>query len=167
MIIFKNIILLLILVICGYLGIVKSRTFENRVAELNKFQSALVMFKTKIEFTHKPIKNIFEEISKLIYKDNENIFLYTVKNGNSIGNLWIEGVDKIKKDFTPEDKEVIKMLGKMLGKTDINGQVNEIELTTKLIEKQIENAEIEKNKNSKLYKTMGVILGMGICIILI
>ena len=59
------------------------------------------------------------------------------------------------------------MLGKLLGKTDIKGQVNEIALTQGLIEKQIEKADIEKNKNVKLYKTMGVVLGIGICIILI
>ena len=59
------------------------------------------------------------------------------------------------------------MFGKLLGKIDLIGQVNEINLTMKLIEKQIEKAEIEKNQNTKLYKTMGIVLGMGICIILI
>ena len=63
--------------------------------------------------------------------------------------------------------EIIKMLGKLLGKTDIKGQVNEITLTQNLVEKQIQKAEFEKNKNVKLYKTMGIVLGMGICIILI
>lgn len=167
MLILKNIILFLIVGICGYLGIIKSRTFENRVIELNKFQNALVMFKSKIEFTYEPIKNIFEEISKVIYKNNENIFINTIKNETNLGNSWCKAVEEIEADFNEEDKEVIKMMGKLLGKTDINGQVNEIELTRKLIEKQIEKAEFEKTKNSKLYKTMGVILGMGICIILI
>ena len=59
------------------------------------------------------------------------------------------------------------MMGKLLGKTDIEGQLSEIELGLELINKQIKDAEIEKNKNSKLYKTMGVILGIGISIILI
>ncbi len=53
------------------------------------------------------------------------------------------------------------------GKTDINGQMNEISLAIELTDKQIQKADNEKNKNSKLYKTMGIVLGMGICIILI
>ena len=167
MLFLKGLSLIGVIVICSYLGIIKAKTFENRVSELSKFQNALVMFKTKIEFTHEPIKNIFEEISKVIYKDEENIFLYTIKNQRNIYVSWNEGVDKIKKDFTKEDIEIIKMMGKLLGKTDIEGQVNEIELTKSLIEKQIEKAELEKIKNSKLYKTMGVICGIGICIILI
>jgi len=167
MLILKSLGLIGILLICSYLGIIKSKTFEDRVLELTKFQNALVMFKTKIEFTHEPIKSIFAEISKVIYKDEENIFLYTTKNQNNICNSWNDGADKIKKDFTKEDIGIIKMMGKLLGKTDIDGQVNEIELTKSLIEKQIEKAEFEKAKNSKLYKTIGVVCGIGICIILI
>lgn len=167
MIIFKYFILGIIITISSYLGILKAKTYENRVKELNKFQNALLMFKSKIEFTYEPIKSIFEEISKVIYKNEENIFLNSSYAEKSLTNTWNDSIYKLKNDFNDEDKEIIRMFGKLLGKTDIVGQVNEIELTMKLIEKQIEKAEDEKKRNSKLYKTMGVIFGMGICIILI
>ena len=80
---------------------------------------------------------------------------------------WSKPVDMTRKGFNNEDIKIIKSFGKLLGKTDINGQINEIELTLKLIEKQIENAEKEREKNSKLYKTLGITCGIGICIILI
>lgn len=69
--------------------------------------------------------------------------------------------------FNKEDKEVLKMFGKLLGKTDKKGQISEIEITNSFIEKQIEKAENEKNKNAKLYKSLGVICGIGIVIIFI
>ena len=163
----KWIILLVILIISIYIGILKSRSYENRVIELNKFQNALVMFKSKIEFTYEPLKNIFEDISNVIYGDDCNIFSYTIQNDNNINESWKKAVDKINSNFSKNDKEIIKMMGKLLGKTDIKGQVSEIELTKELIQKQIEQAELEKNKNVKLYKTMGIVLGLGICIILI
>ena len=53
------------------------------------------------------------------------------------------------------------------GKTDVKGQLSIISLTEKLLQSQIDKAEIEKNKNSKLYKTLGVVLGIGICILLV
>lgn len=167
MIVIKTITLISILVTCSYIGIIKSKTYENRVNELNKFQNALIMFKSKIEFTHEPLKNIFEEISRVIYYDKENIFKQTIKAEENIYNSWCEAIDRNSSTLLMEDKEIIKMMGKLLGKTDIKGQVNEIELTESLIKKQIEKAELEKNKNVKLYKTMGVVLGLGICIILI
>ena len=47
-----------------------------------------------------------------------------------------------------EDIYAIKTLGKLLGKTDVKGQVSEILLVESLIEKQISKAECEKQKNS-------------------
>lgn len=166
MILIKNIELISIIMICSYLGFLKSKTFENRVLELSKFQNALVMFESKLKFTYEPIKSIFEEISNVIYKNENNVFFYTSKEERNIYNAWCIGIDK-NDFFNDEDKNVTKMMGKLLGKTDIDGQLSEIELGLELINKQIKAAEIEKNKNSKLYKTMGVILGIGISIILI
>lgn len=167
MIFLKNIILIGIIGISTYIGFLKSRTYENRVKELKKIQNSLVMMKSKIEFTYEPLKNIFEEISRIIYKDKENIFLNTINKNKEIFLAWSQSVDEIKNDLLIEDKEIIKMMGKLLGKTDVKGQINEIALTENLIQKQIEKAEIEKEKNMKLCRSMGIILGLGICIILI
>lgn len=166
MIVIKNISLIGIIAICSYIGILKSKSFENRVVELSKFQSALVMFESKLKFTYEPIKNIFEEISSVIYKNESNIFFLTSKEEKNINKAWCENVSSIL-FLTNSDKEVIKTMGKLLGKTDIEGQLSEISLGLDLIGKQIKYAEYERNKNSKLYKTMGVILGLGISIILI
>ena len=48
-----------------------------------------------------------------------------------------------------------------------NGQISEIELISKFIEGQIELAEEEQRKNTKLYKSLGIIAGLAIAIILI
>ena len=55
----------------------------------------------------------------------------------------------------------------MLGKTDIDGQVSEIRLTNKFLDVQIKDAENEKLKNEKLYKTLGATVGLALVIILI
>lgn len=166
MILIKYISLLGIVVISSYLGINKAKDYENRVKALIKFKSALVMFKSKLEFTYEPIKDIFEDISKVIYRKNDNIFENVIKSKeNEIYISWVNAV-KCERNFAVEDKEIIEMIGKLLGKTDLAGQVSEINLGINLIEKQIEIAESEKNKNVKLYKTMGIVCGIGICIIL-
>ena len=163
----KGINMIFIIIICSYIGIIKAKKFETRLIELKKFQNALTMFKTKIEFTYEPIKNIFEEISKIIYLEEKNIFKLVIESEDEINQAWKISVDEFHEVFNKEDIDVIKMFGKLLGKTDIEGQVSEILLTQNLIEKQIEKAEYEKSKNSKLYKSMVVICGLGICIILV
>ena len=85
----------------------------------------------------------------------------------SAGVAWEKAVDEANNNFTKEDKDIIKGLAKMLGKTDIDGQVSEIRLTCKFLDVQIKDAEIEKNKNEKLYKTLGATVGLALVIILI
>ena len=167
MVIVKFLNLFLIGFICFYLGEVKAKSYKNRVLELNKFQNSLVMFKSKLEYTYETIKEVFTDTSQVIYENKNNIFIDTLNNDKEIYISWNEAIDNAKNDFTVEDKEIMKMFGKLLGKTDIKGQLSQIELTQKLIEKQIEKAEFEKNKNSKLYKTIGIISGIAICIILV
>ena len=169
MIFFKLLISSGIIFICSYLGIIKSKTFENRVIELKKIQSSLNMFKSKIEFTYEPIRDIFEEISKVVYGDQKNIFKETVNfmNKNTVSDSWYMAIESINSNLTEEDKETLKTMGKLLGRTDIIGQISEINLTDALLKSQIEKAEVEKNKNVKLYKTLGTVLGIGIVIILI
>lgn len=169
MIIIKFVLMCGIICISSYLGIIKSKTFEIRVDELKKIQTSLNMFKSKIEFTYEPIRDIFEEISMVVYKDEENIFKNTLKELKEKGvrDAWASGIMITKNCLDLEDRETLKLMGKLLGRTDKFGQISEIELTMTLLKKQIEKAEIEKNKNVKLCKTLGTVMGIGIVIILI
>lgn len=59
------------------------------------------------------------------------------------------------------------IFGKILGQTDLQGQLGKVKLTLDFLETQIQQAQAEENKNKKLYKTLGVITGVGLVIILI
>ena len=58
-------------------------------------------------------------------------------------------------------------MSKLLGQTDLEGQVSQINLTLKLLEEQIVQANQEKIKNTKLYRTLGATIGLAIMIIFI
>lgn len=168
MVILKIFVMGAIIFICSYLGILKSKTFENRVNELKKIQTSLNMFRSKIEFTYEPIKDIFEEISTVVYENQNNIFKSTVDNlkNFNVSQAWYNAISNTNNCLNLEDKETLKIMGKLLGKTDKQGQISEINLTENLLIKQIEKAELEKNKNVKLYKTLGTVLGIGLVIVL-
>ena len=161
MIAIKFAVLGLIVLICSYIGNIKSKTFENRYQELKKFKRGLGMFKSKLEFTYEPIGEIFEEISRLVYEGEENVFENYIENTD-----WNLAVD-CQKNFSNDDKEVIKGLGKLLGKLDKDGQLNEICLVDGFIDKQMEDAFEVKQKNEKLYKVLGRSVGIAIAIVLI
>lgn len=146
-----------------------SKKYSNRLRDLKEMRKAFNFFEEKIKFTYEPIPDVFEEISHKVQDNIGEIFYNSSKSmeNESAGVAWEKAVDEANNNFTKEDKDIIKGLAKMLGKTDIDGQVSEIRLTCKFLDVQIKDAEIEKNKNEKLYKTLGATVGLALVIILI
>ena len=69
-------------------------------------------------------------------------------------------------NINDEDRLALSNLSKLLGKTDVTGQLNQIELTTDFLESQIKKAEQQRDKSEKMYRTLGMLIGMAIVIIL-
>ena len=169
MMIFKFIFLTIILFGTSYIGILMAKKYSSRVKDLKEMRKALNFFEDKIKFTYEPIPDVFEEISSKVNENIGEIFKSSANlmQNESAGVSWEKAVDNANTNFSKEDSEIIKGLAKMLGKTDIDGQVSEIRLTNKFIDVQIKEAENEKNRNEKLYKTLGVTVGLAIVIVLI
>ena len=109
-----------------------------------------------------------------IFTNHENDYVGEIFSRASLnmktmhaGEAWENAIDSVNTNFSKEDINIIKGLAKMLGKTDLDGQVSEIRLTKQFINTKIEEAEIEKQKNSKLYKTLGATIGLATVILLI
>ena len=85
----------------------------------------------------------------------------------SAGDAWNSSLDTTVTNMKEDDIGIIKNLGRLLGKTDIEGQLNEIKLVNNFLDTQIRTAEDEKNKNEKMYRTLGIVAGMTITILLI
>ena len=58
----------------------------------------------------------------------------------SAGKACSEALKNTNSNFTKEDINVIGMFSKMLGQTDIEGQISQIEITEQFLEKQIKEA---------------------------
>ena len=169
MIILKYIIMCLVFFICFLIGNIISKRYMLRVKELKDFENALNIIESKIKFTYEPIPEIFRQTSKLL---SENISKIFINASNYMKDLnceeaWNKSVKESNTYLNKEDLENIKAFGKMLGKTDKEGQVSHLELSKTFIEMQIKKANDEEEKNAKMYKTLGVIYGLAIVIILI
>ncbi len=165
----KIIFLILIFVASTFLGIKISKKYSSRLQELQEFQNALNIFEEKIKFTYEPIPDVFKEISEVSKNNVGQVFENASINMKlmSAGEAWEKAIDESNTKLTKDDKDILKGLAKMLGRTDLDGQVSEIRLTKKFLETKIKEAEIEKSKNEKLYKTLGATVGLAIVIILV
>ena len=160
MFIIKTIILLVIFCTSSLIGITISKKYSNRVNNLKEFKSALSMFETKIKYTYEPIPEIFKEISKNTKENISQIFIQASNkmNNQSAGEAWKDAIEASSIEINKEDKNILKEMSKLL---------SEIKLTSKFLDKQIELAQQEKQKNEKLYRTLGMTIGLAIVILLI
>ena len=170
MLVLRIIIYSFIFLSTSFIGILLSKRYANRVKELREFKNALNMFKTKMRFTYEPIPEIFKEISKGVNSNIGSVFNIASNNMKLLtaGRAWelaIESTSML--NINDEDKKALQNLSKLLGRTDVQGQLSQIEITESILDEQISKAEIEKRKNEKMYRSLGVIIGLAIVIILI
>ena len=166
---FRYIFLIAILTGSTSIGFLLSKGYLDRLNELKKLSNLINIFQNKLKFSRKPLSEIFEEV-------------YFVETGNKVSEIFLKTSQKIKEMNVSEawrsavaensfflnlkKENIIKSFGIMLGKTDIEGQVSEINQFLTLLDGQIAICEEEKNKNTKLYKSLGTIVGLGIVIVL-
>lgn len=169
MIMIKWIIILGIFLISFMIGNLISKKYILRVKELKDFKNALNIIESKIKFTYEPLPEIFLQTSKMLSKNIEPIFVQagTYMKDMDAEEAWNKSLEEAITNLNKEDIENIRSFGKMLGKTDKEGQVSRLELTQNLIEMQIEKAKAEEEKNAKMYRTLGSIAGLAFVIMLV
>lgn len=169
--IIKTFFLVVIFGLAVYIGNFRANQYISRLKELMSIKSALNIFENKIKFTQSPLEEIFKNIAENCSEKNiKNIFklLNTdLKQNGNIHKSWENAINKLESNLTIEDKKILIDMGKILGATDVEGQISNIKITSSFIDRQIEKAEQEKQKNVKLYRTLGIVSGLTIIIVLI
>ena len=169
MLIIKILIYSFIFLSCSLIGILISKKYSNRVNELKEFKNALNIFKTKIRYTYEPIPEIFSDISENVSSNVSSVFKTAAEKMKicAAGEAWDLALKLDDLNIDNEDKNVLKSLSKLLGKTDLEGQLSQIEMTSDFLDKQIRKAENQKEKSERMYRTLGMIMGMAIVIMVI
>ena len=142
MIVIKWIILTVILTLTINLGIQVSKQYRCRVNELKEMKNTLNAFKTKIKYERSTIKEIFLELSSNLDTNVKNIFEIAVEylENDTADVAWTKALEEADTYLLEEDIRVLKVLNKLLGKTDVDGQLSQIDLTTNFLDCQISKA---------------------------
>ena len=174
LILFKILFLLAIFALSTMIGMTIAKKYSNRVSELQETITALEILESRINYTYDTIPEIFEFISRHLKTNIKNIFEYSAEKLNidknfSAGELFNSTIDeeKILLDLNEEDIDILKGLAVSLGQVDLENQVKNIRLIIRSLTNQLELAKNEKDKNFKLCRNMGAIVGGLIIIILI
>ncbi|MGN1481660.1 stage III sporulation protein AB [Porcipelethomonas sp.] len=150
-------------------GILMSDKIKNTRERMVKERKMLEEISVLIRFNSMTLKEIAAELNSIdIYRDlgflsNLNIRL---NEKCSFPKAWEISVSE-DKTLTPEEKKLLSELGCTLGSTDTEGQLSTLNIYKNRLDEMIES-ETEKYKvKGKMYRSLGVMFGamMGILII--
>lgn len=164
---------LIVLVSSSILGYIQSRKYSQRPSELRTLQALLQMFENEISFLSNVLTDAFEKISKCSDSAVSSFFSAAARNLRSEAGLnayesWKMAVEEniSRSSLYEEDKEILVSFGKLLGGSDIEGQIKNIRLTISQLKLQEQKAEELRRKNEGMFRNLGVLGGLAIIIIL-
>lgn len=97
-----------------------------------------------------------------------NPCLQELRQGERFANAWETGLIQAQKqmDWNEEDVRIARMVGQILGASDTETQNQELDLVMELSRRQLEQAKSEEAQLGKMYRTLGVLSGIGIAVFL-
>lgn len=165
-----------LMIICAssLLGFIFAGDCARRPGELRTLQGLLQMFETEINYMSNILTEAFHNISNTSSSKVSVFFSSTVKNlledsSLNASEAWEKAVNEniSLTALNSEDKSILLSFGKMLGNSDVEGQLKNIRLTLSQLKLQEEKAEAGRKKNESMFKSLGVLGGVAIVIILI
>ncbi|MGI6731271.1 MAG: hypothetical protein ACOX5F_05125 [Anaerovoracaceae bacterium] len=168
--------LLYILIIAGasISGMLKAKSFDNRVFHLQDFISTLKILESEMKYLMDPLPEIFKRIQHIKRGMTSMLFQTTWEmlqedQTHNFSQCWEKAVYTVynESSLTREDKEIIVDFGMNIGKTDIENQLNIFSRTSSLLEGQVKEAIEHRTTKGKMYKSLGVAIGILVVIILI
>jgi len=153
-------------------GVFLASSKYERVKELRSFIQALNMLETEIRFALCTLPDAFIKISALIEEKTSKVFSSAAlkMQGTRMNAFlaWNNSLEEQRAQFSinSEDFSILKSLGGSLGEADVENQIKSIRLVVESLKNQEIRAEEERAKSGKLLKSMGVLVGLTLVIIL-
>lgn len=165
---------LIVILSCTFLGFVMSTDCRKRPQHLRELQSMLQMFENQISYLSDVISEAFDRISKVGGSETSIFFSRTVEilkeeRAISASQAWEQAVRQniSKTSLNREDEEVLVAFGKILGSSDLEGQIKNIRLSLGQLKLQEEKAEESRGRNENMYRSLGILGGIAVVIVLL
>jgi len=158
---------------CTGIGMFYAARDGFRVNELLEFKKALNILSSEMEYKRAPLHIACANIAKRTASVASKLFnsfasMLTAGAHDTAYNLWQAAILEAKGEhfLTKEDISVIDDLGKTLGYLDMQLQQNAIAYTIDYIDSKTTELQTRNEKNKRMYRSLGMICGMLITVLL-
>lgn len=162
--------ILLIAVMCAGMGFAAAAHTAGRTASLRTILSFLHLFTVELRCSMGHTETLIRSVSRMM--DPPPCFtescVSACEEGKSLPEAWSEAVEIHKKELCLEQGELAaaRELGNLLGRYDRQGQTDALEAASQRFEEMYHNAVREEKQKAPLYRTLGMLGGAAVVILL-
>ncbi len=172
--IFKILCGIIVICGCGYGGFLYSEKLKTRVYTLEELCDGLSLLEFNVRYMSYPLCRAFECSAHNRNSAVGEVFKRSallMKNdmGITAGEAFLCAVNENFKDLniSKDEAEILKSFAKTLGQNDAEGEISNIKTAKLRLSSALEDARTEIFKKVKMSRSIGVLLGLFIVIVLI
>lgn len=161
-----------IVLICTILGMKKSKRYEIREKVIIDFITVFKSIENDIKYMLISLPDALEKVRHTLNTETKDVLgaisvlMLSNIQTNDMNKKINEEINSIN-ELNSYDKEIIYQGISNLGKADADTQIGIIDNTVINLNNQLSEANSEKLKNCKLYRTLGTAVGLMIAIVFI
>ncbi len=153
------------------IGISMSGNLSKRVSELELCLVLLEKIQTFLRYEQTPTGELMEKLASFkmfaplpFVKECSR----RLNQGESFPSAWEQGLNSTQNQthLTPKDYAVLSGVAPVIGTSDAQGQISALDVIREMLNENSKEARQKKNTYGRLYRSLGVLSGIGLGIFL-
>lgn len=162
-----SLVIFLLSTLCGgAAGFAAADALKKKCSYIDQMMNILQQMLELIRYSRMKLSGIFKEIDKEKGFFITESLIAAADGGAGVKEEWDKCVQSLSY-LQKEDKAPLYYLGDSLGKSDIEGQTAVITLALERLSHRADAAREEYERRGRLYRTLGILVGAAVGIILI
>jgi stage III sporulation protein AB len=155
-----------------YLGFDLSNRLVQRADQLRQLIHSLQILEAEMGFSQLPLQQLFHSISQKVNKPLKGFYqklsLQLTGVVTDFTKVWEAELESLKNRsaLKKQEIEIMKQFGQNLGQHTFSQQQKQITLTIYHLQRELEEALDQRTKYDKMLKTLGVLIGIFIVLLL-
>ncbi len=158
-----------------WFGFYYSKLLHDRPKHIRYLKNTLQILEAEMMYSKQPLQEVFRILSIQSPVPLQSLFmnLYQRMDHNRTNEdfymIWAEEIRKIKDQtaLSTSDQDILMQFGKTLGQHDLIQQQKHIALTQTHLQRELENAQEQAKTYGNMARSLGVLSGVFIVLLLI
>lgn len=155
------------------MGFEWSQRLSKRPKHIRQIKNALQILEAEILYSQLPLQDVFSIVAKQIPYPAKSFFQALTNSmyekNTDLFSLWNKSLNELMgvSCLGNAEKEILNQFGRTLGQHDFQQQQKHIQLTVNHLDRELEEARDNQYKYSKMAKSLGLLCGLFIVLLLI